>query len=143
MTTLNTIISGRLKKLMEVKSIKNGRQFAIALDIDASQFNKILNGEMALPYKHAVKISNQYGVPVNWVLGGDVPDPLEIKTIDTLIPAGVQISAIEDDISAIVNNAKLTSEEKIEILSIQLNIERLANAELRAKLLLNNRMPRV
>lgn len=140
MDTKTSIQGARLHQLITAKKIKNGRQFALAFNIDVSHFNKILNGEMALPHKHAVKISNQYGVPVNWLLGEDVPDPLEVTNNILLEPADVQIHGIEDDITSIVNNPKLSDKEKIEILSLQLNIERLANAELRARLLLNQKI---
>lgn len=60
----------RLKKLIGILGFRSARQLAIDIQTDPSQFGKIMRAEMRLPYQQAKKISEKYGVDIEWLMDG-------------------------------------------------------------------------
>lgn len=61
----------RLKQLYTALNFKSGRQFAISLGIDPSQFSKIENGKLRLSFDNFKDIVAKHNVNPAWLLDGE------------------------------------------------------------------------
>jgi len=78
------IIARRLIALRKELGFATQEAFAIELDMTKSTYNPFETGKRALTFEAACKIRRRFGVPVDWLFFGDVP---QIRT-DVLAKIG-------------------------------------------------------
>jgi transcriptional regulator with XRE-family HTH domain len=60
----------RIKEIRKLKSM-SGRDFAMSIGIDNSQYSKIESGKLMPTIQHLMEISSKYNVSIDWLLTGD------------------------------------------------------------------------
>ena len=63
-------VGERIDQLIKEFKIKNGRQFALSIQMDTSYFNKVYNGESTISEKYVDSICEVYKVSKEWLLYG-------------------------------------------------------------------------
>lgn len=67
----NKAVGERLLQIQEALNIVSSRQFALAIDMDASYFAKVTRGEVGISNRYKAELESQFGVNITWLETGE------------------------------------------------------------------------
>jgi transcriptional regulator with XRE-family HTH domain len=81
----NIEISKRLRTVVNNSGMTD-QDFAQSVNIDRSQFGRILNAKLNITLRQIMEISNQYQVRIGWLLQGEEPMQIKEKSGTSAVP---------------------------------------------------------